>query len=276
MADANPFQAILNATDDPNPFAIVPIPNIPRVRADSELGDLSNPSVTGLWQTITDLGTAIHNNRKSITKYRNVVQQGLELLQQEINNLADLINQIIELINRLGANPGNQARIQELQEQRAELVTILGVADYELRKLLNGRPGEPNIQLQGNPDINPDALINNFNTLLTGLRDAQTRARHALDPANPANPALGGPYQPIPALPPLAGQPTRGGKRKSKRHQKNSKKTNKKKSKKTAKRGKKMRGGYSYGKSKRRHRKSRTSSSLPSSLSSSSKNIIAF
>jgi hypothetical protein len=272
MAAANPFQAILNAPDDPNPFAIEPIPNIPRLRADSEVGDLSNPSVTGLWQTITDLGTAIHNNRKSITKYRNVVQQGLELLQQEINNLADLINQIIELINRLGANPGNQARIQELQEQRAELLTILNVADTELRKLLNGRPGEPNIQLQGNPDIDPDALINNFNTLLTGLRDAQTRARHALDPANPAP---GGPYQPIPALPPLA-QPARGGKRKSKRHQKKSKKTNKKRSKKTAKKGKKMRGGYSYGKSKRRRGRNSPSSSVPSSLSSASKNVILF
>jgi hypothetical protein len=269
MAAVNPFQAILTAPDDPNPFAIEPTPNIPRLRADSEVGDLSNPSVTGLWQTITDLGAAIHNNRKSITKYRNVVQQGLELLQQEINNLADLINQIIELINRLGANPGNQARIQELQDQRAELLTILNVADTELRKLLNGRPGEPNIQLQGNPDIDPDALINNFNTLLTGLRDAQTRARHALDPANPAP---GGPYQPIPAL----AQPARGGKRKTKRHQKKKQKKSNKTAKKTVKKGKKMRGGYSYGKSKRRRGRNSVSSSAPSSLSSASKNIILF
>jgi hypothetical protein len=116
------------------------------------------------------------------------------------------------------------------------------------------------------------ALINNFNTLLIGLRDAQTRARHALDPANPAP---GGPYQPIPALPPLA-QPARGGKRKSKRHQKKSKKTNKKRSKKTAKKGKKMRGGYSYGKSKRRRGRNSPSSSVPSSLSSASKNVILF
>jgi hypothetical protein len=270
MATANPFQAILNAPDDLNPFAIESIPNIPRIRADSEEGDLSNPSVTGLWQTITDLGTAIHNNRKSITKYRNVVQQGLELLQQEINNLADLINQIIELINRLGSNPGNQARIQELKEQRAELLTILNVADTELRKLLNGRPGEPNIQLQGNPDIDPDALINNFNTLLTGLRDAQTRARHALDPANPAP---GGPYQPIPALPPLA-QPARGGKRKTKRKTQRKNKKSKKHAKKMSKKGKKMRGGYSYRKSKRQRNKSSSASS--SALSSSSKKTILF
>jgi len=235
-------------------YAVLAPRATPALINDSVGVDLTINSTVPLIRDINLLGVAIHNNRDRINKYNLIINNFVNIFNSKIHFIHLLIDQISAYIAALPNPLPNPNRINELERQRAELITLINEAGAFIRS-------QTRINNRSNLGLDPIPLRARLEDFQNNMDAIVTKLQQLTSGNNPGG-LVGVPVA-VPIIPNIIG----GSRFKESKKTRKNKRIKRRKIKKSKRSKSLQKGGYLYGsrsrgrgyKSKSRTNKSQSS-----------------